>query len=400
MSQYQENQENIYNEGHIDDMDYDDVSNDFSNDAVDNNDLDTDEWADDVDSAYEKETDPPHKKKTSLMKWILILVGAVIVIFGGLVLIGSQESSVPQVDKNNEAVTPSVEVNSSSLQNIQSVQEDERISMTSPEPPAETINQGIMGASSDVVNNLDTSVTMKDTSDILDTETNTVPQPDGKVNELDSVVDLKPVSDFPTVDQIKKPAEITQSTVEDSGEDTTPNTVNNEQRQVNIIQVDTPNDSVLTDMQMRIDQANQKINELQKELQEKASELSQMSARVSDNSGPQVGELEQKIKDLEVKLAETKKVTSSTVNPQNTISGPVASVSNHNNSHLKAFIPNAPVWILKSATVGRAILLNKTTNDMRRVEVGENIQGLGRVRSIQKTSQGWAVIGSESSLFQ
>lgn len=63
--------------------------------------------------------------------------------------------------------------------------------------------------------------------------------------------------------------------------------------------------------------------------------------------------------------------------------------------------PVIPVkWTLKSAQTGKAVLYNSATDQTVLVEVGNNVQGLGRVKSIEKINGRWLVSGTSGSVSQ
>lgn len=63
--------------------------------------------------------------------------------------------------------------------------------------------------------------------------------------------------------------------------------------------------------------------------------------------------------------------------------------------------PVIPVkWTLKSAQTGKAVLYNSASDQTVLVEVGNNVQGLGRVKSIEKINGKWLVSGTSGSVSQ
>ncbi|HRW99849.1 MAG TPA: hypothetical protein P5280_10180 [Cyclobacteriaceae bacterium] len=57
-------------------------------------------------------------------------------------------------------------------------------------------------------------------------------------------------------------------------------------------------------------------------------------------------------------------------------------------------------WVLKSAGPGRATLSPKDSSDMRQVEVGDVVPGLGRIQSISIEGNRWVVRGEKASVSQ
>lgn len=57
-------------------------------------------------------------------------------------------------------------------------------------------------------------------------------------------------------------------------------------------------------------------------------------------------------------------------------------------------------WVLKSAQPGRAVVANAATGDMRSVEVGSSLSGLGRITSISNATGLWVVQGTSGRVSQ
>lgn len=57
-------------------------------------------------------------------------------------------------------------------------------------------------------------------------------------------------------------------------------------------------------------------------------------------------------------------------------------------------------WVLKGAQSGQAILGSLGHDDLRTVTVGETVSGLGRITSIERTGSGWVVQGTSGSVSQ
>lgn len=59
-----------------------------------------------------------------------------------------------------------------------------------------------------------------------------------------------------------------------------------------------------------------------------------------------------------------------------------------------------PKWTLRSAGPGRAVISPQDGSDMRQVEIGDNVPGLGRIRSISVENGRWVVRGENGSVLQ
>lgn len=59
-----------------------------------------------------------------------------------------------------------------------------------------------------------------------------------------------------------------------------------------------------------------------------------------------------------------------------------------------------PRWTLRSAQSGKAAIASVKTGDIRTIEIGDNVPGLGRIKSIAKKSGKWLVQGTQGSVSQ
>ena len=57
-------------------------------------------------------------------------------------------------------------------------------------------------------------------------------------------------------------------------------------------------------------------------------------------------------------------------------------------------------WVLRSASPGQATISPKDNNDLRQIEVGDNVPGLGKVESIAIENNRWIVRGSKGTVSQ
>jgi len=59
----------------------------------------------------------------------------------------------------------------------------------------------------------------------------------------------------------------------------------------------------------------------------------------------------------------------------------------------------APHWVLRAATPDEAwVAADATTPDLRHVQKGDELPGIGRIRAIRQTSTGWMIEGSQANL--
>ena len=62
--------------------------------------------------------------------------------------------------------------------------------------------------------------------------------------------------------------------------------------------------------------------------------------------------------------------------------------------------PKSVSWILKSAQPGQAVVYEKYSQETLAVEIGDNVRGLGKVKSIDKINGKWIVSGTQGTVFQ
>jgi hypothetical protein len=60
----------------------------------------------------------------------------------------------------------------------------------------------------------------------------------------------------------------------------------------------------------------------------------------------------------------------------------------------------APRWVLRSAQNGRAVVSDRSTGDLRSIQVGDTLRGVGRIESISNSSGRWVVQGSQGQVRQ
>jgi hypothetical protein len=93
--------------------------------------------------------------------------------------------------------------------------------------------------------------------------------------------------------------------------------------------------------------------------------------------------MQDRIKDLEKQLASSQKSSS------------VAKTSTTRKATTKSSVTSvrSSGWVLKSAQPGQAWIAKKgdTSGDLNSVSVGENIEGIGRVTSIEQVNGVWTI---------
>ncbi len=389
---------------------------------------DSEQWSDDVDLEDDSEAAsdeaPPQKKKTSNMTIAIILVVAVIVVFGFMILTGNKgETSQPaDATQNPVAIDADAEAsvnqpNTTDLKNpadqTANIQTPTAASATAPasaEPQQGLMdNPNLVAQTADnsaVVPSVDAPAPVAPVGDqppaVLSAPADLAAAPSQElVNTISPTV--KPVSDFPTVDSIKKPDAAPAPVMTGAGpaEMAAPTTM------------EQPNK--VAELQTQVDAAQEKIATLEKEISEQAAEIEAQKQAVakaetavapvatgSSISQAEVDALKERIIDLESKLA------AKAQKRQDSIADAAPEEKNEYVAaepvvkKAPAVIKAKPVlkqtWSLKSAGAGKAILSDKLTGDLKTVRVGDVVSGLGRIVSISNANSSWIVKGTLGSV--
>lgn len=222
--------------------------------------------------------------------------------------------------------------------------------------------------------------------------------------------DVKPVSDFPKVDAIKKadipqqPATATASqpvVAQDTSKD---------------IPKDISKDAGGKNLQGELDQALAKISQLEKDLSEQNAQLRERHQE-AEAPAADVQALKDKVAELEKKLAakDSKgrdKTQVVQLGNQSSSAGSLRHTTSKISRKAKTLAPKEakqsravaePSFVknqlvLKSARPGAAVIGHTTTGDLVAIKVGDAVPGLGRITSIRNTSTGWVVQGTQGSL--
>lgn len=129
------------------------------------------------------------------------------------------------------------------------------------------------------------------------------------------------------------------------------------------------------------------------------NELSEQLGKANEK----IAALEAQISKLQADLQSQKTTAATAVKPspavQEAVPAPVKEPA-----RVTATPPAAPVhsveWVLRAAQPGMATLSQKGSGDMRQVEVGDTIPGLGKIESIAVESGKWVVQGSKGRVTQ
>lgn len=411
---------------------------------------DSEEWSDDSDlsdDAGDEDEQPAPKKKTSNLTIAIILVVAVIGVFGFMILKGNK-ASAPQptqegqvaidADADSSSTTTSADTataqsNINDLKNQEDQNADgdaeQTINIKAPTPPSGQPQQGLMDNPNLLTPNEGNTAPAAEPGPTLSADqppTLTAPDANPAVQpsappsqEVVKAISptVKPVSDFPTVDSIKKPDTGTADqgaaptlTATDSavGLPVPPQTAAQA----------TAQDDKAEKLQVQVNDAKEKIALLEKQLSDKSAELDaqkQIAAKaaatpaaVSGASDAEVEALKDKIADLEEKLAakaEKPAKATATIPERKVIEDDSYSIDEPIVKKTVAPVKSQTVvkqyvWSLKSAGSGKAILSDKNTGDLKTVHVGDVVSGLGRIVSISSSNSGWVVKGTTGSVVE
>lgn len=401
---------------------------------------DADQWSDDVDlsdgdGAGDQEAAVPQKKRNSPLTVIIILLVAVVGVFGFMILTGDKGSeSQPEVEsqvkidaaaEDPATSQPPADVvpqqpNMTDLQGQadQSAQSDQTVNNKLPTPAPLAPQQGLMENPDLLVPNMNTTAVTNPSA----VESAPVAAPDQQPPLLTPPADLsvpdtsvpvtqlaqsqevvkaisptvKPVSDFPTVDSIKKPDAAVTS-------DSVPAPVLTETRPVlSVAEQVSLQDDKSAQLQAQVDAAQDRIDLLEKQLSDKNAELDAQKKNVSPAvSDDEVEALKRKITDLEEKLANNATrpiVAERRVVEEESYSAHRPVVKKTVTSTKPKVVAQKQAWSLKSASIGKAILSEKATGDLETVRVGDVVSGLGRIVSISNVGSLWVVKGTSGSV--
>lgn len=421
----------------IDDQNFENQPSDYDEtyeDDVTYTEDDSEQWSDDADLGDDDESTSdqpaPKKKKTSNLTIAIIMVVAVVGVLGFMVLKGSKNTA-PQPTAENQSTAP---INADEAMTAPSAEDDQtnttdlknqadqagqgdQTANVQPPTPAPTVaepQQGLMDNPNLMGSNENTQVAAGATDALPDVAPTPATMPTttpATTNvELDAVAPsqdvvntisptVKPVSDFPTVDSIKKPDVAPTPDLAGSAAPDAVTTI-------------TDKSNNLDELQAKIDAAQSKISALEKKISDQAAELEaqkQAAAKAiaqepvtsSGASDAEVAALKEHISELEEKLA------------AKTEESPKPVVMERAPAEEKDYIVSKPVvkktavaakpilkqiWSLKSAGTGKAILSDRATGDLKTVRVGDVVSGLGRIVSISNSNSSWVVKGTLASV--
>lgn len=399
-----------YDEAYVEDA-YDAPSDDdtYVEDASDDG-----EWVDGEEEATQEPA--PQKKKSSAMTTVIIVVVAVVGVLGFMVMKGSKAPSDAQMAPAEVAqpldqapATPPMPADQTAQPAPAEQPVDAATAQTATTAPAP--QQGLMDnpdlANQGSLQPLDPAAAPQ--------PTDAKPENAGLAGAVTAAApNVQAVSDFPTVDSIKKPdnaAAAPAPSLEDVATQATPSLTAPAETMAPANSESAPQLAPPVAVQdqatkSQLEAANSKIEELTKALSAKDSELQkQKEALKSAPNDAELSALKAKIAELEGKLSTGS--TSSTTSDIDTARDvkPVSAKPAKAPAAAKAKVSSGtetatskPSWVLKSAKPGHAVISNAKTGDYRSISVGDDVAGIGKVTAIGESPSGWAVQGTKGKI--
>jgi len=121
-----------------------------------------------------------------------------------------------------------------------------------------------------------------------------------------------------------------------------------------------------------------------------------------DEQETQIASLNDKINALEKQIQELQNrpaaPVSATTKAPPPVEQPRAVVQTPKTSVKQPTRTKAKSWVLRSAQPGKAVISEKGSNDLRTIEVGDTVSGIGRVQAIDIIGGKWVVKGTQNSV--
>ena len=394
-----------------------DESSEDSLDEVALDDESMDEWSEQSEETGGNGSSGKPKKKSSL---IVVIIAALVVIGGGgFAFLKFSGGSADIAD------APLPDAQTSELAGLREetpVDPQPAEPVTPPvEQPADPASQGFMNGEVKTPESVDAPPALPEAAAMTAVEAPAAvpPSPEGlppvetpQAAEVTPLGSLQPVSDFPSVDLIKKAdpeaaPEVVTAIVPEP--EPTPLPVPDAPPAVETVPtaveptVLNPVPDVGTDLQGKLDTAEAKVKSLEKELIGVNEQISSDKA-ANKLLSTKVNDLEAKIADLQKKLANQDiSVDSGTQTPE-----VVAEPAKVKKLSAAPRVPasSRPVsrqsvsWELRGARPGQAMLSSRGGMDIRTVSVGDSLPGIGKILSIEQSPNGWVVKGTQGRVSQ
>ena len=162
-----------------------------------------------------------------------------------------------------------------------------------------------------------------------------------------------------------------------------------------------------TDLQNKLNDSNHKIESLQASLDSESKKLDAISSAPAKTEMPaSAAEISTSRIEMPTPIKATVKTETSSKPVKAKKPAPVKSAAHHkSSSHESASIPKVVLplntqWELRSAQTGRAMVAPKGSDDLKSIQVGDMLMGLGRITSIGIENGVWTVRGTKSAIYR
>ncbi len=367
-----------------------------------------DEWADQA-SGEENPADAPVKKKSPVLLYGIILL---------VVLGGGAFAFMSMTGGSAPAEQAAVEEAPSDLANLRD-EATQEAQLETPAPVPEQQPQEAASAEGGFMNTpAGSDVTpppaLPDSSMTAVEDTAATPPSPESLPET-GLPAVKPMSDFPSVDLIKKPdAPVEQAQTPTPAEDPaavpapdfaapateTPVEAPAEPAPVMAAPVAAGADPAqIAELQEKLTASQTRVAELEKSLQAAQQQKADPGTAAAD--AKTISDLEAKVADLEGKLAAHPAVQAE-AQPASQPKPAVSAAPPRAKAPAATAKPSSKVissWQLRGAQPGQAMLANRN-GDIRSVSVGDSLPGLGKILSVEQSSSGWVVRGTQGRVVQ
>lgn len=411
----------------FEDADFEDL------DPIEDDDLGDEGWDDDLsgnDVAETADSDPETglpKEKTFVQKNFMLIVGGIVVIFGGVIgvsMFGGGSSS-PMPDPEEQAAAPGDALPEAPLQAEYEVGADmppmpapinpgeEGGALTPMPTPAELENAELAELHVDEVPAEPPSGTTPQGEEPFDYRSNEErtasdePEPKNAAEKLSAEFASRsqtasaaaPVEDTTIIDSegnmLAMPAPVLTDNPPESAKPAPPTAeAPSPQPEVQKAEIDSLQ-SKLGAEAARAAEAEKSAQELQANLDSKTAEIESLTQKVA--------ELEKKLAEAESAPAAEEPASAPKKASKPKAEAPkTAAPAKAPAPKQQATAPKEPAkilsWELKAAQPGKAVLFSKATGDTRNVAVGDTVEGLGKIASISNETGRWTVRGSRGQV--
>lgn len=149
--------------------------------------------------------------------------------------------------------------------------------------------------------------------------------------------------------------------------------------------------AVSADLSQKIAVTDAKLDDVARTLDSLGAKLDQVAARPVESVSAPVPAPVSKPADVAASPSAAAAPVVSAQKPQPVSASDTAST---------ASVTDGPLWVLRSAQPGKAVLSEKGSNDLKTVEVGDSLKGIGKIVAIEKVDGRWIVQGMQGIVSQ